>query len=41
MRTYVSELEGTGDASALEKYIGHVCGQLSAPSRQYFIVMSR
>ncbi len=42
MRTCVSELEGAGDASALKStIIGHVCGQLSAPSHQYFIVTSR
>ena len=40
MITCVSELEGAGDASK-STIIGHVCGQLSEPSRQYFIVMSR
>ena len=39
--TCVSELEGAGDASALEKYYHRTClGQLSAPTRQYFIAMS-
>ena len=37
VRTCVSELEGASKSTI----IAHVCGQLSAPSRHYFIVMSR